>query len=94
MVDLTARKAEGAQVDERNIRKHANDILRLTQLLTPETRVELTSGIRLDVADFLLRFGATLSSQTKIPGVPRVNPRDALANLATVFGIAAGVPVP
>jgi hypothetical protein len=39
--DLSAKRAKGEQVDWADIKKHRNDVLRLTQLLTPDTRVEL-----------------------------------------------------
>lgn len=38
-LDLTARKENGEQIDSRNIRKHKNDVLRLSVFLTKETNV-------------------------------------------------------
>ena len=52
-LDLTARKARGEIVDAKNIRKHANDVMRLSQLLAPETRIVLTSSIAADLRRFL-----------------------------------------
>jgi hypothetical protein len=36
-VDLNARQAKGEAVDAKNIRKHANDVMRLSQLLAPDS---------------------------------------------------------
>jgi hypothetical protein len=52
-LDLSERKINGEPIDTRDIRKHANDVLRLSQLLTPESHIESSSGIRNDLAQFL-----------------------------------------
>ena len=52
-LDLSARQAKGEPVDTKNIRKHANDVLRLSQLLTSETRVPLPPRIMEDLNRFL-----------------------------------------
>jgi hypothetical protein len=52
-LDLSARKAAGEQVDRKNIRKHKNDVFRMSVLLTPETKVQVPDSIRKDIADFV-----------------------------------------
>lgn len=52
-LDLGDRQAKGEQVDSKNIRKHANDVLRLSQLLTPDTRIAVASRIAEDLTRFL-----------------------------------------
>lgn len=52
-LDLKARQEKGEAVDAKNIRKHANDVLRLAQLLAPETRVAVVGKIGQDLARFL-----------------------------------------
>ncbi|MDO9224459.1 MAG: hypothetical protein Q8M09_16165 [Pseudomonadota bacterium] len=52
-LDLQARKSQGAQVDSRDIRKHLNDVLRLSQLLAPATRIPLVAKIAEDMSRFL-----------------------------------------
>lgn len=47
------RKQAGEDVDERNIRKHRSDIIRLSQLLTPEMSVKLPGRLHSDTAEFL-----------------------------------------
>lgn len=51
-LDLAARRARGEAVDARDVRKHANDVIRLSQLLTPNVRIPLATRI----ADELSRF--------------------------------------
>lgn len=43
-LDLTVRKVSGEKIDSRDIRKHGNDIIRLSQLLTPDTSISLARG--------------------------------------------------
>ena len=52
-LDLGDRQAKGVQVDSKNIRKHANDVLRLSQLLAPDTRIAVAPRIAEDLARFL-----------------------------------------
>jgi hypothetical protein len=52
-LDLGDRQAKGEQVDSKNIRKHANDVLRLSQLLAPDVRIAIAPRIAEDLARFL-----------------------------------------
>lgn len=52
-LDMKERAARGEQVDARDIRKHANDVLRLSQLLAPDTRIEVAGKIAADLGRFL-----------------------------------------
>ena len=52
-LDLTERKAKGEAADSRNIRKHRNDVFRLSQLITAETRKILNDPIAVDMKQFL-----------------------------------------
>lgn len=52
-LDLSERKAKGEQVDSKNIRKHKNDVFRLSALLVQSARVELPDEILEDVKIFL-----------------------------------------
>jgi hypothetical protein len=52
-LDLTARQARGEAVDNKDVRKHANDVIRLSQLLTPDLRVPLPARIADDLNRFL-----------------------------------------
>ena len=52
-MDLRERQAKGEPVDSKNIRKHANDVLRLSQLLSPDVRIEVAPRIAQDLNRFL-----------------------------------------
>ena len=51
-LDLTARKAAGEPVDSKHIRKHKNDVFRLSGLLTAELTVNTADTIKADLTDF------------------------------------------
>ena len=50
---LKERKLNGEQVDSKNIKKHKNDVFRLAQLITANTRQVLSSEIAEDMKKFL-----------------------------------------
>ena len=52
-LDLSERQAKGEKVDTKNIRKHANDVLRLSQLLAPDSRIAVAARIAEDLDRFL-----------------------------------------
>ncbi len=52
-LDLSSRRAAGNRVDSKDIRKHGNDVIRLSQLLAPETQVSLSPHIGSDLDSFL-----------------------------------------
>lgn len=52
-IDLTERKEKGVSVDSKNIKKHKNDIFRLGQLITEESRQALNEEIEADMKRFL-----------------------------------------
>ena len=55
-LDLSARKAEGQSVTERDIRKHKNDVARLTALLTENESVTVPPSVFDDMAKFIETF--------------------------------------
>ncbi len=52
-LELSARKANGENVDSKNIKKHKNDVFRLTELLYPETRVLVPETVYYDIREFI-----------------------------------------
>jgi hypothetical protein len=52
-LELGERKAKGAQIDSANVKKHVNDVLRLSQLLTAETSIPLTGRVLEDMRRFI-----------------------------------------
>ena len=90
-LDLTQRKADGGDVDSKDIRKHRNDVLRLYQVLLPELRIELPEAIRNDLYRFLQAIEPELSRQLlKQLDIKGVDAADVLQTIKTVYGIAEG----
>jgi len=52
-LDLSARRQAGEGIDSRNVSKHLADVLRLSQLLSPDERVELPERVAVDFQRFL-----------------------------------------
>ena len=52
-LDLTERKENGESVDSKNIKKHKNDVFRLGQLITSESRQLLDGEVASDMNRFL-----------------------------------------
>lgn len=52
-LDLSERKARGEEVDSKSIRKHANDVIRLSRLLSPESRIPASGTVVEDLSRFL-----------------------------------------
>lgn len=52
-LDLIERKEKGEAVDSKNIKKHKNDVFRLSQLITAESKQALDKEIAADMKRFL-----------------------------------------
>jgi len=52
-LDLSARKTAGERIDSKDVRKHGNDVIRLSQLLAPDMQVPLAPRIAGDLDRFL-----------------------------------------
>ena len=50
---LTQKKASGQSVDSKNIRKHKNDVFRLSTLLTQQAQVAVSDSVLADLRAFL-----------------------------------------
>ena len=68
-LDLGERQAKGEAVDSKNIRKHANDVLRLSQLFAPDFRVEVGTRIAQDLNRFLDGIEADRTLDAKSLGI-------------------------
>ena len=55
-MDLTDRKTAGERVDSKNIKKHKNDVFRLTELIDPTVKITAPQGVFTDVQDFVQRM--------------------------------------
>lgn len=89
-LDLSARREQGEQVDARNIRKHANDILQLSQLLAPATRIPLETKIADDLRRFLAAVRGDDSLNPKALGLGRAPLADFLNRIARAYELQDG----
>lgn len=55
-IDLSERKASGEHVDSKNIRKHKNDVYRLTELIDSSILVAAPASVRDDIHIFVDRM--------------------------------------
>jgi len=89
-IDLRGRQAKGEQIDERNIRKHKNDVIRLAVLLTEETTMELPDSIALDMKEFMKVIKSEPPDYRAIGknvGIPAINGADIIEQLEQTFSI-------
>lgn len=59
-LDLSERKTEGEAIDEKDIRKHKNDIFRLAIMLTETDNFVLPEEIQTDISDFCRQISTNL----------------------------------
>lgn len=52
-LDLKQQKLNGVDIDSRDISKHKNDVLRLYQIIEPDTRLPLSENIKANMQTFL-----------------------------------------
>jgi len=51
-LDLTGRKNNGEGIDEKNIKKHKNDVFRLLRIITPDKKITIPESIKNDIKRF------------------------------------------
>lgn len=89
-LDLTARKAADPDaVDSRHISKHRGDVLRLSQLLSPDDRIEVADAIRADIDRFCRQVAADVSPQLLDQLEIAEAPDALIERMRRHFGIAA-----
>ena len=86
-LELTGRRQKGEQVDVKTIRKHANDVLRLSQLLTPTTRIPLDEKVADDMRRFLEAAIRDDSIDPKALGLGAASLADFLDRIAQAYGL-------
>lgn len=86
-LELTARKEQGAKVDAKDVRKHLNDALRLSQLLAPATRILVDTKISTDMARFLAAVAADMSIDPKTLQLGNVTVAEWVTRIAQAYAI-------
>ena len=52
-LDLRKKKADGAHVNERDLKKHKNDVFRLFSLVEPSSQIEISPAVEADLKQFI-----------------------------------------
>ena len=87
-LDLRQRAATGEKIDNKNITKHRNDVLRLTQLLRPDSSLALPGSIAADMRRFVAEVDPEVDAkQLGALAIKGVAPGELLALLRGVYGI-------
>ena len=68
-LDLSQRKEDGQAIDSKVIKKHRNDVFRLSVLLAPTQRVNIPKSMQIDLSNFLLKMRSEPEINLKAFGV-------------------------
>ena len=49
---MNKKHSEGMHINERDLKKHKNDILRLVQLLNPNETIDVNESVKTDMQNF------------------------------------------
>ena len=87
-IDLSERKTTGETIDEKNIRKHKNDVFRLATMLTEMDSFTLSTDVQNDIENFCQNVFQLLpdSAFFRAIGVP-AKPEDVFGLLCRAFQV-------
>jgi hypothetical protein len=86
-LDMRARRSAGDHVDEKDIRKHRNDIFRLYQIVTPTISISLNGSIREDFQRFLEAIVEENSIDLKTLGLKNTTLEEIVEVMRHIYGI-------
>lgn len=87
-LDLSQRKADGGNVDSKDVNKHRTDVVRLYQLLEPAARIDLPEPIKNDLGRFLDHMATQLTrDMLKQWGIGGTSPEAVLETIRDVYGL-------
>jgi hypothetical protein len=84
-LDLTRQVTDGVKVDDKNIRKHKNDVLRLFQVLTPDTRIALPPVVGHDLTNFLRMLQQDSTLDLKQFGLAGLSREQVVTQLIAIY---------
>lgn len=83
-LDLAQRKAEGGHVNEKDLKKHKNDVFRLFAIVDPQARIVVSDAVGKDLREFIAAM-AHEPVDLRSLGIEGVALPDILSSLETVF---------
>jgi hypothetical protein len=84
-IELNRIRNSSGKVDEKDVRKHRNDILRLYQLLSPMQRIKMPQSIKEDMMFFLNRMEDNVTLDLKNLGLRQVGIEEVVENLRKIY---------
>lgn len=85
-LELSARRDAGEEIDSRKIRKHLNDVLRLSGLLTADSAIAVSGKVADDMQRFLAT-AITVEVDLKALGYKRASLPEVLGRISKAFGL-------
>ncbi len=86
-IDLSNRRNAGAIIDEKAVRKHKNDVIRLYQLLSVSNRIMLPQSVKQDMQKFIGSMGNSGVIDLKNLGVKNTSLDEIKSNLSQIYCI-------
>ncbi len=83
-LDLKAKKEEGIHVNERDLKKHKNDVFRLFALVDPSTRIAVSDVVAEDMRSFLSAMEREVID-LQVLGIEGVTVPEILSSLQATF---------
>ena len=88
-LDLTGRRDAGGEVDEKDIKKHKNDVFRLFQIISPDVRTALPDSIGDDLQRFLQAVEADPPQSLKPFGLGKTTADEVIGTLRAIYGLGS-----
>lgn len=86
-LELLGRKQQGDQIDSKNIRKHLNDVLRLSSLLAPGAMIPLPGRLQDDLRRFIQIAQKEGHIDPKALGLGQATLPEVLNRLTVAYGL-------
>jgi phage-related protein len=87
-LNMLQRKEGGEQIDSKHIKKHKNDVLRLTVMLTADSKVKCHDKIKADISQYIQLMKVEqpdVKAMFKEMGLDAIESETLLAQLQSTF---------
>jgi len=86
-LDLKKRREAGDAIDEKDIKKHKNDVFRLYQIVDPGQSIGLPASIKKDLRQFFDEIESEQGVDLKSLGLRSRSLSEVLADLRLIYGV-------